>query len=85
MGLAVCSFIQAFYYTHGHRTQAKASNLQIEGAAAVVFTKLIGHVSKIGRRHAVYFLLQLLLNTNADIFFRDIPPTGKNLWQTAAR
>ena len=44
----------------------------------MVFTKPIGHVSKIGRRHAVYFLLQLLINTNADIFFRDIPQTGKN-------
>lgn len=78
MGLAVCSFIQAFYNTRGHRTQAKASNLLLGETAAVVFTKPIGHVSKIGRRHAVYFLLQLLLNTNADIFFRDIPPTGKN-------
>ena len=43
----------------------------------MVFTKPMGHVSKIGRQHAVYFLLQLLLNTDADIFFRDIPPTGK--------
>ena len=44
----------------------------------MVFTKPMGHVSKKGRLHAVYYLLQLLLNTNADIFFRDIPPTGKN-------
>ena len=43
-----------------------------------VFTKPIGHVSKIGRRHAVYFLLQLLLNADADNFFIGIPPTGKN-------
>ena len=44
----------------------------------MVFTKPIGHVSKIGRQYAVYFLLQLLLNTNAGIFFRDISLTGKN-------
>jgi len=43
-----------------------------------VFTKPIGHVRKIGRQHAVYFLLQLLLNSNAGIFFINIPLTGKS-------